>query len=81
MGTRRDCLDGDCKFAGGGTCVGLGEKFGTARLWLDGADSDAGLEVESVCIAKELFDADLRDAALEEIADGGLVFVEYVDQL
>ncbi len=55
-------------------------------LGFGGGDGEGGLEAEAVGVAEELFDAgsfqkDGSDAAFEQIANGGLVFVREGDEL
>ena len=54
---------------------------GGAFAGFERGDGEAGLEAEAVGVAEELFDADRGDAAFEQVADGGLVFVEQGDEL
>jgi len=54
--------------------------FAAARR-MDETVARAGFDQFGAGLAEKLFDADLRDTALQEIADGGLIFVENVHQL
>ncbi len=47
----------------------------------DGTDGDACMEMQPVCISQQLFDADLRDPASEQVADRRLVLIQNVREL
>ena len=48
---------------------------------IDGTDGDTCLETEPVCIPQQLFNADLRDPASEQVAHRRLVLIQNAREL